>query len=182
MEKLTSIERRIRDLETQFSKTSTPDETLALEFELAPLEDELAKHSCIVIVFSAVTVEAYIYDYAARRLSDKFVQTYLDKLDTVSKWMIVPQLITGKPLPKDGNWLVLLRSLMKERNSIIHSKTKDISSGFDNNAPLLVKNFIERTRRIPSKARQSIELLDILAAEISKLDPEEATFSQIYLT
>ena len=130
-----------------------------------------------MIVFSAIAVEAYIYDYAARHLSDKFVQSYLDKLDLISKWMIVPRLITGKSLPHSGKWMMLLKALVKERNSIVHSKSKE--TPFDlKEAKDFYKKLNERNASIPQKARQAIELLNELAAELSNLDPEEALWTE----
>lgn len=173
------IEAQISALDARIANSSAPDELPELEFELMSLQDIRGKHASIAIVFSAIAVESYIYDYAARHLSDKFVQSYLDKLDLISKWVLVPRLITGKSLPQSGKWMMLLKALVKERNSIVHSKSKEPPFEMKE-----VKDFYkklnERNASILQKSRQAIELLDELATEISNLDPEEAPWIQIY--
>ncbi len=180
MEKLDSIDAQIRALETKYSGRGGLEEASVYEFELMSLQHLLGKHASITVVFSAVAVEAYIYDYAARRLSDKFVQAYMDKLDLVSKWVIIPRFITGKSLPETGKWQALLKGLVKERNSIVHSKSQAAPIGSKEKGNFY-KKLHERNALIPQKARQAIELLDLLVVEISKLDPEEALWIQTYL-
>jgi hypothetical protein len=178
-EKLVSIQAQVNALEARIANTSAPDEFPELEFELMSLQDLRGKYASIVIVFSAIAVEAYIYDYAARHLSDKFVQSYLDKLDLVSKWIIVPRLITGKSLPQSGKWMMLLKALVKERNSIVHSKSKEPPFELKE-AKDFYKKLNERNAFILQKSRQAIELLDELTTEISNLDPEEAPWVEIH--
>ena len=80
---------RLKKLE-ELTKINGEDHVNSVERKIQSLEDELAKASLIVIVFSAMVLESYIYDYASRHLTDAFVKDHLDKLDTLSKWIIVP--------------------------------------------------------------------------------------------
>jgi hypothetical protein len=142
------------------------------------LEDELAKSSIIVVVFSAMAIEAYIYDYAARNLGDTFVKDHLDKLDTLSKWIIIPELVTGKEMPRHENWRELLTKLIKTRNSITHHKSSNPSVG---DAKKYLKKLSDESDIIFETARQSINLLGVLADKIIEIDPEESPWVKSYL-
>lgn len=75
------------------------------------------------IVFSGLACEAAIYDLAARHLGDEYTSKYLDKLDLVSKWMIIPPLICGKSLNEEGPAINSLRTLVRIRNALVHHKS-----------------------------------------------------------
>lgn len=124
-EKMTFLDTRIKELEKKRTKINGEDETFLFEQEISLFRNDLAKTSLIIIAFSAMAIEAYIYDYAARHLGDEFVKDHLDKLDTLSKWIVVPKLITGRELPRQQKWFELLKKLIKARNSIIHHKSSD---------------------------------------------------------
>lgn len=47
--------------------------------------------SIVSVVFSALSLEAFINDYASQRLSKSYFDNYLDKLDLVSKWVVIPR-------------------------------------------------------------------------------------------
>lgn len=79
------------------------------------------------IVFSAMTFEATIYDFAAMHLGDDYVRSYLDKLDLMSKWVIVLRLVSGVELRKGDAPYGTLKNLIVARNHLVHSK----SSPFD---------------------------------------------------
>ena len=42
---------------------------------------------------AALFLESYIFDYCARRESGTFARKYVDRLDPVAKWIIIPRLI-----------------------------------------------------------------------------------------
>ena len=72
------------------------------------------------IVFAAMCIEAAAFDFAATQLSDSYAQRYLDKLDLVSKWVVVPKLICGRSLKESGPSLNALRVLVRARNALVH--------------------------------------------------------------
>ena len=75
-------------------------------------------------LFAAMCLEAFIYDYAATNFRDTFARKYLDKLDLVSKWVIVPKLVLGKEYPRDTQAFEYLKSIKKERDKLVHSKSR----------------------------------------------------------
>jgi hypothetical protein len=147
--------------------------------KLAAHETDLEKTAFVLIVFSAMALEAYIYDYAARHLGDVFVKDHLDKMDTVSKWVIVPELVTGKPLPNRLQWHGRLKKLIQVRNSITHYKSWDPTVMPD---ARLWKKLEKWTNEIQETASQSVDLLSLLADKISEANPEETPWVQTYLS
>lgn len=158
---------------------SMPDDKEQLEFDLMRLQDEATQCAVIAIVFSAIAVESYIYDYASRNLSDAFVQNYLDKLDPVSKWVIIPRLVTGKDLPREHRWFELLKQLIQQRNTIIHHKSSSPPREFGEMSTYYKKLF-RNANRIYKTAGESIELFDLLLAEMKELDPAETAWIDVY--
>lgn len=86
-------------------------------------EDLVLSASFQTIVFSAMACEASIYDLAAIQLGDEYASKYLDKLDLVAKWMVVPSLICGRGLSEDGPAINSLRTLTRTRNALVHHKS-----------------------------------------------------------
>lgn len=180
---LAGLEPRIKTLRDNLAHLESPNDKAQLEYEIMPLEIEAAKLASVTMIFTTISLEAYIYDYAARHFSDSYVKKYLDRLDPVSKWVIIPRLVTGKELKHGGKWLQLLKDLIRERNFVIHSKSSQPPSPSNREE---VRKYIEKLEedhhRMIGKARNAIELLDTLVAEIGALDPEEAIWAESYLS
>ena len=92
-------------------------------WEHSDLENQKDYSGFIAIVFSAIYLESEVYTYLASNLGDSFTKKHLDKLDPLSKWVVGIQLITGKPLPKDGQAYELCKALFSYRNNIVHHKS-----------------------------------------------------------
>ena len=133
---------------------------------LVHLERERDKCSKISIVFAAMCLEAFIYDYAATATSDSYVKKYLDKLDLVSKWIIVPRIITGKEIPRGSKALQMLSKLIAARNSLIHFKSR--TSTWDD-------SFLAREEDLELKmvenTRNAYPTIGMLMKELRKIDP-----------
>ena len=80
--------------------------------------------SIVAVVFSALSLEAFINHYASEKLSKSYFENYLDKLDLVSKWIVLPRLTTGKEMETGGRGMNMLRWLVRQRNELVHYKSK----------------------------------------------------------
>jgi hypothetical protein len=149
-------------------------------FIMSELEREVFKSVSIVIVFSAIAVESYIYDYAARNLSDAYVKKYLDKLDPISKWIIIPRLLTGKEMPRDHRWFELLNKLFQQRNRIVHQKSSSPPAKIEDMVSFY-QSLKQNSDQTNNSAKEAIELLDILPNEIRGIDPCEYVWISINL-
>lgn len=130
-------------------------------------ENELQKNCIITITFSAMSLESFIYDYSASVLGDSYTSNYIDKLDVISKWVIVPKMITGKEIPRDERCFELLKQTIKLRNNFIHSKSKEFN--LEKAVAQLESSDIEQ---MVLHAKDSVDVITKLAIEIDKIDPE----------
>lgn len=96
-----------------------PDSQILVNFLGKAMREYLVEH-----LFAAMCLEAFIYDYAATNFSDTYVKKYLDKLDLVSKWVLIPKLVLGKEFPRSGRAFAYIRSVKKERDKLVHSKSR----------------------------------------------------------
>jgi hypothetical protein len=95
--------------------------TFTLGFEL---QSEELECQILAVLSAALFLEAYIYDFCAQRESDTFARKYLDKLDPVAKWVIIPRLFMPPGLDPGDEVFGRLRKLFELRNELIHHKTK----------------------------------------------------------
>ena len=136
-----------------------PDDQNAIT-QWGELHNRLVNHACITIIFAALAVEAYIYDYGARGMSDSFMEKYIDKLELLSKWVVVPQLVKGRSFPREGQGIELLKKLISARNSLAHFKSGTDKSTLD-------------PKTLAAKAGDAIRTLDILREDMERFDPDE---------
>lgn len=108
-------------LEAEENITPLPDFTDPTEH--FAITDRLLSASFRTIVFSGMACEAAVYDLAAIQLGDNYTNQYLEKLDLLSKWIIIPSLICGKKLEEHGPAINSLRTLIRTRNTLVHSKS-----------------------------------------------------------
>ena len=165
------------------------DREYFLNQELSPVKQKLDNYCLITIVFSAFAVEGYIYDYAARKLTDNFVEKHLNRLSVLSKLIVVTKLVTGKDFPKEGKAFKLIKQLIENRNSIVHSKSTNLLkpddeinlSGQESSEDIRellhtqgAKNLFAFANSILDSAKDSITAIDELATVMKSLDREES--------
>jgi hypothetical protein len=108
-------------LEHELGSTDDLSET-ARQMEQCYEQREQA--AIIAITFSAMSLEAFLYDYAAQSIGDQFVQDHLDKLDLKSKFLLFPRLVCGKMPTKSSSAYEGLRKLISLRNELVHFKSR----------------------------------------------------------
>ncbi len=91
------------------------------------LSCDTLKHGIITIVFAGLCIEAAIYDYAARYLGDNYVKEYLEKMELLSKWIVLPKLIHGKEIRKGKVTYASLKQLIRDRNKLVHVKSEQFN-------------------------------------------------------
>lgn len=121
----------------------------------------LSKSYSKTIIFLAIYLEAYIFDYAASRLGNAYVKKYLEKLDVLSKWKIIPNLVTGDEIDSKSHKYGYLKKIIAARNELVHNKSQDISA--------ILQNTKEKKKELNLKL--CFECLEYLLTEINRLDP-----------
>lgn len=76
------------------------------------------------IIVLASYYEALINEIGRIELGSKYYSDNIDKLSVTAKWEVVLKLIYGKSLRKDSQQYESMNSIIKERNNLVHYKTK----------------------------------------------------------
>ena len=98
-------------------------------YEWADTFIKINRYSRIVVIFCALSLEAFINDYAINRTSKSYLKNYLDKLDLYSKWVVIPRLLTGSQLDTGAQPMQDLDWLITQRNRLVHFKTETVEAG-----------------------------------------------------
>ena len=106
-------------------KTPTSEEALVVRMQEIETNYERQQDAAMIAVtFSAMALEAFLFDYAADILGDSYVLDHLDKLDLPSKYLIYPRLVCGKAPDKSEHTFELIRKVTRLRNDLVHSKSR----------------------------------------------------------
>lgn len=92
------------------------------------------RSAIVTVVFSALTLEAFVNDYGISNSSRSYFKNYLDKLSVLSKWLLLPKLFVGKTFRTDGQTFQSLAELFRQRDKLVHFKSsikrlRDINEG-----------------------------------------------------
>lgn len=116
------------------------------------------------IVFSAMCIEAASYDLAAIHLGDEFAESYLDRLDPIGKWWAVPKLICGESLDEKGAAMNCLKTLVRARNRLVHSK----STPFNPNS-LETEKLFKHEETFKSEVHSAFKAIVLLSLELNEV-------------
>lgn len=96
------------------------------EFDISFLEEQTIMFQEVVktVIFSAMTIEAFLNDYAAACLGDSEYYDSFDQLSILSKLELIAKFILKANIDKSRAYYSNLKSLVKYRNNYIHSKSK----------------------------------------------------------
>jgi hypothetical protein len=157
-----------RILSSEEDPNFPPSEYYDALTELNPIEEE-RDQSCVVgCVFTALYFEAFIYDYAATCIGDRYVLDHIDKLDFISKWVVVPRLTVGKEIDKSAIAYASLKRLHRDRNSLVHLKSRPLN--LEPNE--LISYLGKRETDLHDTAKNCRAALTFVIAELAELDPE----------
>jgi len=110
-----------------FQTYQETNKTAASRRSISELEKRL-DGACISFVLStAFFLEGFIYDYAARNLGDEFSKKYVDKIDVISKWVLIPKLISGSAIDRSRKSFEMLKKVITLRNNIVHFKSSHVT-------------------------------------------------------
>jgi len=116
----------------------------------------------VSVVFSALTLEAFINHYGIERLSRRFFDNHLDSLRPVSKWLLLPKLFVGKQINTGGEPFELLGELFGLRNRLVHYKTRRKR----------ICDLVEEDWVTERHARNAIRAVRSVVEELRSIDPE----------
>lgn len=118
--------------------------------------------------------ESAIYEYAADHLGDAYVKAHIDKLDVLSKWLIVLRLVAGYELRKDQAPYAAFKALVAARNELVHSKSRPLD--FENVHEHLtwMNAYNEKHAAAVTNAYRALLLIGVLHNPLPSYNPEVA--------
>jgi hypothetical protein len=122
------------------------------------------KHNkLIIITFAAMYLECVIWDYAASNFGKTYIKTYLENMNLSAKWLTIPKLVNDTNVGISSKALSLLVKLVKERNAIVHSKSKAVPGTYDE-----IKKIENKNRKIT--VAEVEECINKCLTELKKID------------
>ena len=130
-----------------------------------------AKKNVVVVVFSVMMLESFIFQYGAKYIGKSYFKDHLEKLDLVSKFLITPQLAVKKSIDKSGRAYGALKKLLKDRNNLVHHKQTGDRAGYS----------IEFYDYLKSASENAINAIHWLIGELDSIHEVIPTFSESVL-
>lgn len=119
----------IKDEIEGYRQSAKDQYILEIEEKIVDAYSRRERAVVIPIVFGAICLEAFIYDYGASHISGKYMKEHLEKLSLSSKFLVIPKLVTGKQFSTDSKAYEGLVKLKEDRNNLVHFKSKHFSNG-----------------------------------------------------
>lgn len=147
--------------EKEFSKSITIKQQWEQESDeqvRSKLEGQHFEAGVKTILFSALSVEAGINDYASWQLGDGYFDKHLSSLDVLSKWVVIPRLVCGKSIDKSGPAYSALKKLIRARNDLAHNKSRNLDLTAPNMGNKLEKRSKDFDENIDNAYKASVLL------------------------
>jgi len=131
---------------------------------------ELDRYWAEAVIFAALCLEAFVFDYASTHFTTGFAKDYLDGYDLKAKWVVIPRLVTGKDFPRNTEAFQHLGDLIRERNNLVHHKSQPMA-----NFGQVLREMVEAVHANKGLPEDKAELdpyqtiIDVLT-ELKKLD------------
>lgn len=100
---------------------------------------EMNKYIVKTVVFSAMSIESFLNDYAAACLGDSEFYSNFDKLSAVSKFQLIAKFILKSKVEKDKKYYFYLKTLFTLRDSYVHNK----STSFDTEGYATLEEYLD---------------------------------------
>lgn len=122
--------------------------------------EEQERYASVAVIFTALSLEAYINYYGITRLSKSYFTKYIDKLSLVAKWVLLPRLTCGKQLGVESKAIEDLRWLATLRNKMVHYKAREVASNGLSASDVLWKSDAEKALKTAANIVRALKKLD----------------------
>jgi hypothetical protein len=121
---------------------------------------QIQRSAMVSVIFSALTLEAFINDYGISNFPKAFFDKHLDRLSPVTKWIIIPKLKGGHQLEPTGPAIRKLGALFKQRDKLVHHKTvtTPVSEAFN-------KHWLDEKH-----SEEALSTVRLLVEELARVD------------
>lgn len=94
--------------------------------EAVELKHEICSNYVITITFAAMSLEAFLNDYAAQNLGDDYFYENFDNLRPFAKLQLISKIVYNSTVDKSGKVYSFMNLLFRERNNLVHCKSREI--------------------------------------------------------
>lgn len=91
---------------------------------------KIVKDTIICITYSHMALESFFNDYLATCLGDDIYYDSFDSLNPIQKFTFISKLILNRDIDKGQSYYGLLKELNKNRNALMHTKSKNIPQSY----------------------------------------------------
>ena len=135
------------------------EEEHIIEMNISSLESAQAKKNVVVVVFSAMVLESFIYHYGSEHLGNSYYNDHLDRMNLVSKFIVIPRMVTQSTIEKSGQAYERLNKLVSDRNKLVHHKGGNDRAGYSSKFHQQVKEAAENAIQAQTLLLEEIDLL-----------------------
>lgn len=89
---------------------------------------EMYKNIAKTIVFSAMSIESFLNDYAAACLGDTEFYSNFDRLSAIGKFQLIAKFILKTKIEKSEKYYFYLKTLFSLRDSYVHNKSLEFKA------------------------------------------------------
>lgn len=125
---------------------------------------EIDEHYIITIAFAAMTLEAFLNDYAAARLGDDLFYSNFEGLRPFAKIQFISKVMFNTFIDKGGTIYSLVEALVRERNKLVHCKSRAFT-GYSE------EELVELAVMLENDENEQMKYIE----ELSKVDLEDQT-------
>lgn len=140
--------------------TSTPEEK----------KYEMRASGMISIVFAALSFEALINRIGIKSFNKNYFNKHLEKLDPLSKWIVIPKLLFGLSI-HDKDIYGKLQKLFSYRNKIVHTKSYKIKKNEEGQV-----SFSHKAREFHEAVFTGFEAVKATPKLLKEFDEEKESF------
>lgn len=128
--------------------------------EVVELEHDMRCKYVIITTFSAMALEAFLNDYGARKLGDNYFYDNYESLPPTAKLQLISQMLFSIHVDKGGIIYASVARLIKERNKLVHSKSKKFT-GMSEEEYIEFQQFLESSEYSDEWVRVTFERIDL---------------------
>ena len=128
--------------------------------EAVILKQEICNHYVTTITFAAMSMEAFLNDYAATRMGDAFFYDNFENLRPFAKLQLISKMLLHTTIDKGGKIYDLMNQLFRERNQLVHCKSKELV-GMSEEELMNFQRFLETDKNAELWLASEVERMDI---------------------
>lgn len=128
---------------------------------------EFTKNTTISVVFSAMTIESFLNNYAATCLGDSEFYGDFDKLSAIGKLQLISKFILKSPIKKSEACYYRTKKLFHDRDAYVHNKSRDLSWKDIEN----IQKKLDTPKKLIEKATNAIKTIRDIALYFDSIDP-----------